>query len=161
MELEVTLPPYMGTVNLIRNILRLEQFDFFQYGAKRYPVRSQPILTHATHNFSPKNRRDRDFHKRLLSRNFNCDLCKCRNVLPPRFLVSVTERERAIWVMERRAFPGGGGTRPIFVYRWVAGGLRPWPCLGQKKNPEIHTLFRTLIVHGFCSGFSSLNLLYS
>ena len=96
MELEVTLPPYMDTVNLIQNILRLEQFYFFQYGAKRYPIRSQPILTEATHNFSPKNRRDLDFHEHLLSRNFNCDLCKCRSVLPPRFLVSVSERERAI-----------------------------------------------------------------
>ena len=85
MELEVTLPPYMDTVNLILNILRLEQFYFFQYGAKRYPIRSQPILTEATHNFSPKNRRD--FHEHLLSRNFNCDLCKCRSVLPSRFLV--------------------------------------------------------------------------
>ena len=125
----------MDTVNLIQNILRLEQFDFFQYGAKRYPIRSQPILTEATHNFSPKNRRDLDFHEHLLGRNFNCDLCKCRSVLPSRFLVSVSERERAIWVMERRAFPGGGGvsTRPTFVYRWVAESLRPWPCLGQKK----------------------------
>ena len=75
MELEVTLPPYMDTVNLIQNILRLEQFYFFQYGAKRYPIRSQPILTEATHNFSPKNRRDLNFHEHLLSRNFNwgCD----------------------------------------------------------------------------------------
>ena len=71
MELEVTLPPYMDTVNLIQNILRLEQFYFFQYGAKRYPIRSQPILTEATHNFSPKNRRDLNFHEHLLSRNFN------------------------------------------------------------------------------------------
>ena len=70
MELEVTLPPYMDAVNLILNILRLEQFDFFQYGAKR-----NPILTHATHNFSPKNGRDLNFHEHLLSRNFNwgCD----------------------------------------------------------------------------------------
>ena len=52
MELEVTLPPYMDTVNLILYILRLEQFDFFQYGAKRNPIRSQPILSEATHNFS-------------------------------------------------------------------------------------------------------------
>ena len=71
MELEVTLPPYMDTVNLILNILRLEQFYFFQYGAKRNPVRSQPILTHAAHNFSPKNGRDLHFHEHLLSRNFN------------------------------------------------------------------------------------------
>ena len=40
MELEVTLPPYMDTVNLIQNILKLEQFDFFQYRAKRYRIRS-------------------------------------------------------------------------------------------------------------------------
>ena len=32
------------------------------------------------------------------------------------------------------------GTRPIFGYRWTAGGLKPWPCLG-KKNPQIHTLY--------------------
>ena len=87
MELEVTLPPYMDTVNLILNILRVEQFDFCQYGAKRTSVRSQPILTHATQNFFPKNRRDLDFHEHLLSRNFNYDLCKCRIVLPPRLLV--------------------------------------------------------------------------
>ena len=39
------------------------------------PVRSQPILTHATQNFSPKNGRDLNFHEHLLNRNFNwgCD----------------------------------------------------------------------------------------
>ena len=65
----------MDTVNLILNILRLEEFYFFQFGAKRNPVRSQPILTHATQNFSPKNGRDLNFHEHLLNRNFNwgCD----------------------------------------------------------------------------------------
>ena len=159
MELEVTLPPYMDTVNLIQNILRLEQFYFFQYGAKRYPISSQPILTEATHNFSPKNRRDLDFHEHLLSRNFNWDLCKCRNVLPPRLLVKCKWEGKGDLRYGRKGL-SRGGTRPILVYRWAAGGLRPWPCLGQ-KTPEIHTLFRTLIVHGFFRGFSSLNLNYS
>lgn len=71
MGLEVTLPPYMDTVNLTLNTLRLEQFYFHRYGAKRYPVCSQPILTHSTLNFFHKNRRDLDFHEHLLSRNFN------------------------------------------------------------------------------------------
>lgn len=33
------------------------------------------------------------------------------------------------------AFPGRGGiTWPIFGYRRVTEGLKPWPCLGQKKS---------------------------
>ena len=61
--------------------------------------------------------------------------------------LSVSDRERAIWVLERRASPGGGV-------------LDQYLCIGESLtlNPEIHTLSRTLIVHGFCSGFSSLNL---
>ena len=31
---------------------------------------------------------------------------------------------------------GGGGTPPIFGYRWAAEGLKPWPCLGQ--HPQFY-----------------------
>ena len=29
---------------------------------------------------------------------------------------------------------GGGGTRPIFGYRWAAEGFKPWPWLGQRTK---------------------------
>ena len=125
MELEVTLPPYMDTVNLILNILRVEQFDFCQYGAKRTSVRSQPILTHATQNFFPKNRRDLDFHEHLLSRNFNYDLCKCRIVLPPRLLVKCKWQGKGDLSSGKKGLSrggGGGGGRPKIV---VGGGGNP------------------------------------
>ena len=34
---------------------------------------------------------------------------------------------------------GGGGTLPMFGYMGAAGGLKSWPCLGQKysKNPTL------------------------
>ena len=141
----------MDTVNLILNILRVDQFDFCQYGAKRTSVRSQPILTHATQNFFPKNRRDLDFHEHLLSRNFNYDLCKCRIVLPPRLLVKCKWQGKGDLSSGKKGLSRGGG-----------GVLDQYLCIGESLtlNPEIHTLSRTLIVHGFCSGFSSLNLHY-
>ena len=31
-----------------------------------------------------------------------------------------------------------GDTRPISGYRWGAEGLRPWPCVGQKKSKNTY-----------------------
>ena len=50
--------------------------------------------------------------------------------------------------MEGRAFPGGEGgvLDQYLVYRWAAGGLRPWPCLGQKNSCLGHWSFTVFAV---------------
>ena len=68
-------------------------------------------------------------------------------------VISNTTKVNEALEQQHQQHRGGGGTRPIFGYRWAVEILKPWPCLAEQKilkyipclwqHPQFYYLFRT------------------